>query len=238
MMWLEQVWASIAAWWGGIETQFYDNLIAGDRYQMIFRGLGVTLEVALCSAVIGTVLGCAIALMRLSKSKILRGISGVYVDIIRGTPLLVQLLIIYHLILVNVDSQVLIAIIAFSVNSAAYVSEIVRSGILAIDKGQTEAGRSLGLSSASTMLLIVMPQAIKIIIPSLFNEFIALLKETSIVGYIGLMDVTKAGDFIRSRTFSAFFPYITVAAIYLIIVTVLSRVFAAVERRMRQGDNR
>ncbi len=237
-MYIPMLSASIASWWSNIEKEFYDNLISGDRYKMIFRGLGVTLEVALISALVGTLLGCIIALMRLSKNKILRGVSGVYVDVIRGTPLLVQLLIIYHVILTSVTNQVLIAIIAFSINSGAYVSEVVRGGILAIDKGQTEAGRSLGLSAASTMLLIVMPQAIKVIIPSLFNEFIALLKETSIVGYIGLMDLTKAGDFIRSRTFSAFFPYITVALIYLIIVITLSRLFGIVERRLRQGDIR
>ena len=230
--------ASLSTWWSGIQDEFYSNLIQNDRYLMILRGLGVTMEVALISALIGTLLGCIIALMRLSKNKILRGVSGVYVDVIRGTPLLVQLLIIYHVILTSVTNQVLIAIIAFSINSGAYVSEVVRGGILAIDKGQTEAGRSLGLSAASTMLLIVMPQAIKVIIPSLFNEFIALLKETSIVGYIGLMDLTKAGDFIRSRTFSAFFPYITVALIYLIIVITLSRLFGIVERRLRQGDIR
>ena len=230
--------ASLSTWWSGIQDEFYSNLIQNDRYLMILRGLGVTMEVALISALIGTLLGCIIALMRLSKNKILRGVSGVYVDVIRGTPLLVQLLIIYHVILTSVTNQVLIAIIAFSINSGAYVSEVVRGGILAIDKGQTEAGRSLGLSAASTMLLIVMPQAIKVIIPSLFNEFIALLKETSIVGYIGLMDLTKAGDFIRSRTCSAFFPYITVALIYLIIVITLSRLFGIVERRLRQGDIR
>ena len=237
-MYIPMLPASVASWWANIQKEFYDNLISGDRYKMIFRGLGVTLEVALISSILGALLGCLVALMRLSKNKVLRGISGVYVDVIRGTPLLVQLLIIYHVILSSVTNQVLIAIIAFSINSGAYVSEVVRGGILAVDKGQTEAGRSLGLSAVSTMLLIVMPQAIKVIIPSLFNEFIALLKETSIVGYIGLMDLTKAGDFIRSRTFSAFFPYITVALIYLAIVTTLSRLFGIVERRLRQGDLR
>lgn len=127
----------------------------------------------------------------------------------------------------------MIAIISFGLNSAAYVSEMVRGGILAIDKGQTEAGRSLGLSRLQTLFRIVLPQSVEIILPTLFNEFIMLLKETSVVGFIGLMDLTKAGDFIRSRTYSAFFPLITVAVIYFILVTVLTRLFSAFERSLR-----
>ena len=185
-----------------------------------------------------------IALMRLSnahigKWKFLQSISSIYVDVIRGTPVVVQLMIMYYVILTSPDiSKLTVSVITFGLNSAAYVSEMVRGGILAVDKGQTEAGRSLGLSASATMLLIVLPQTIKIIIPSLFNEIIMLLKETSVVGFIGYMDLTKAGDFIRSRTYSAFFPLLTVAAVYLIIVTVLTRVFIRVERRLRQGDIR
>ena len=215
-----------------------------NRYQMIFLGLGRTVLIAVSSAVLGVILGCVIALMRLSNAKIgkwkfLQSISSIYVDVIRGTPVVVQLMIMYYVILTSPDiSKITVAIITFGLNSAAYVSEMVRGGILAVDKGQTEAGRSLGLSAGATMMLIVLPQTIKIIIPSLFNEIIMLLKETSVVGFIGLMDLTKAGDFIRSRTYSAFFPLLTVAAVYLIIVSALTRVFNRVERRLRQGDIR
>jgi polar amino acid transport system permease protein/polar amino acid transport system substrate-binding protein len=233
-----QGWA--AAFW----DQFKFNLIDGDRYKMLINGLGVTLQIALAAAVIGVVLGCVIALMRLSSARIfrwywLRSIAQVYVDIIRGTPMVVQLMIMYYIILATyTGSKVAVAILAFGLNSAAYVSEMVRGGILSVDKGQTEAGRSLGLSSSATLLKIVMPQAIKNILPSLFNEFIMLLKETSVVGYIALMDLTKAGDFIGSRTFSRFFPLLAVAAIYLIMVGGLTKVFGRIERRMRQGDHR
>ncbi len=149
----------------------------------------------------------------------------------------VQLMIMYYIILASTSlSRELIALISFGVNSAAYVSEMVRSGILAIDKGQTEAGRSLGMSHLQTLVLIVLPQSIQVILPNLFNEFIMLLKETSVVGFIGLMDLTKAGDFIRSRTYSAFFPLITVAFIYFTLITLLTRVFTSVEKKLRMRD--
>lgn len=242
--WMYRAWRSIRKSGFGVWRQFRMNLIDEDRYQMIFMGLGRTVLIAVSSALVGVVLGCVIALMRLSNAKIgkwkfLQSISSIYVDVIRGTPVVVQLMIMYYVILTSPNiSKITVAIITFGLNSAAYVSEMVRGGILAVDKGQTEAGRSLGLSAGATMLLIVLPQTIKIIIPSLFNEIIMLLKETSVVGFIGLMDLTKAGDFIRSRTYSAFFPLLTVAAVYLIIVSALTRVFNRVERRLRQGDIR
>jgi len=238
------VWRSIRRTVLGIWRQFRLNLIEEARYTMIFTGLGRTLLIAVCAAFLGVLFGCVIALMRLSNIKIgswyvLRSISTLYVDVIRGTPVVVQLMIMYYIILNSPGiSKITVAILTFGLNSAAYVSEMVRGGILAVDKGQTEAGRSLGLSSSATMLLIILPQTIKIIIPSLFNEIIMLLKETSVVGFIGLMDLTKAGDYIRSRTYSAFFPLLTVACVYLVIVTVLTRVFDRVERRMRQSDIR
>ena len=238
------IWRAVRRTGLSIWRQFRMNLIEEARYQMILTGLGRTLLIAVCAAVLGVIFGCVLALMRLSNIRIgkwyvLRSISGIYVDIIRGTPVVVQLMIMYYLILVSPNiSKVTVAIITFGLNSAAYVSEMVRGGILAVDKGQTEAGRSLGLSAGATMFLIVLPQTIKIIIPSLFNEIIMLLKETSVVGFIGLMDLTKAGDYIRSRTYSAFFPLLTVAVVYLIIVTVFTRVFNRIERRLRQGDLR
>jgi His/Glu/Gln/Arg/opine family amino acid ABC transporter permease subunit len=234
--------AQVQAWIEGIIKDFDANLIQADRYKMILDGLGQTLIITFFAAIFGIIIGAIIALMRLSHTKIgrwhvLRGIASFYVDVVRGTPIVVQLMIIYFVIMVTYRGpKTIVAIVAFSINSGAYVSEMIRSGILAIDKGQTEAGRSLGLSKAATMWLIVMPQAFKIILPTLFNEFVMLLKETSVVGYIGLMDLTKSGDYIRSRTFSAFFPLITVAFIYYVIVSGFTRVFARLERRIRQGD--
>jgi polar amino acid transport system permease protein/polar amino acid transport system substrate-binding protein len=230
------------AWFQGVAQDFDFNIIQGDRYKMLLDGLCVTAKVALAAALLGVLLGSLIALMRLSNWRVgrmypLRAISSAYVDVIRGTPVVTQLLIMNFIILLSYRGpKEVVAILTFGLNSAAYVSEMVRGGILAIDKGQTEAGRSLGLSASSTMALIVMPQAIKVIVPSLFNEFVMLLKETSVVGFIGLMDLTKAGDYIRSRTFSAFFPLITVAVVYFVIISVLTRVFNRLERRLRQGD--
>ena len=226
-----------------IAADFDTNLIVGDRYLMLLSGLGTTPVIALGAAIIGTILGTVIALMRISMWKPfkrvypLRVLASAYVDLIRGTPVVVQLMIMYYIILASTSlSRELIALISFGVNSAAYVSEMVRSGILAIDKGQTEAGRSLGMSHLQTLVLIVLPQSIQVILPNLFNEFIMLLKETSVVGFIGLMDLTKAGDFIRSRTYSAFFPLITVAFIYFTLITLLTRVFTSVEKKLRMRD--
>lgn len=230
---------AIRRWFRSIWRQFRMNLIDEKRYNMILNGLGSTMLIALCAAVLGVFLGCVLALMRLAKNKLLNTIASIYVDVIRGTPVVVQLMIMYYVIITSPNvSKVMVSIITFGINSGAYVSEMVRGGILAIDKGQTEAGRSLGLSAPATMMLIILPQTIKIIIPSLFNEIIALLKETSVVGFIGLMDLTKAGDIIRSRTFSAFFPLLAVAAVYLIVVTVFTRLFNMLERKMRQSDIR
>ncbi len=229
---------TIQAWWAEIVYQFHFNLIEGDRWKMLLEGLGVTVQIALCAALLGMVLGCLLALMRLSKFKLLRGIATGYVGLIRGTPVVVQLLIMYNIIMLSYSGpKIVVGMFTFGLNSAAYVSEMVRSGILAVDKGQTEAGRSLGMSAGATLLLIVLPQTVKIILPSLFNEFIMLLKETSVVGFIGLMDLTKAGDYIRSRTYSPYFPLLSVAAIYLVIVLGLTQIFGRFERRLRQGDS-
>ena len=213
-----------------IAADFDTNLIVGDRYLMLLSGLGTTLVIALGAAIIGTILGTVIALMRISTWKPfkrvypLRVLASAYVDLIRGTPVVVQLMIMYYIILASTSlSRELIALISFGVNSAAYVSEMVRSGML-------------GMSHLQTLVLIVLPQSIQVILPNLFNEFIMLLKETSVVGFIGLMDLTKAGDFIRSRTYSAFFPLITVAFIYFTLITLLTRVFTSVEKKLRMRD--
>ena len=184
-------------------------------------------------------IGLVIALCNLSKKKGLNIIGKIYTDIIRGTPSVTQLMIIYFVIFATVDwEKWIIASIAFGINSGAYVSEIIRAGILSIDKGQTEAGRSLGLSGAQTMMFIVIPQAVKNIFPALCNEFIVLIKETAIVGYVGLMDIQKAGDFIKSATFEAFMPLIATAIIYFVLIKILTLVLGRVEKALRKSDVR
>lgn len=218
---------------------FYQNYIFQQRYLYLLKGVGVTLEITLCSILIATVLGILLCLMKLSNNKVARGVSTVYVNIIRGTPLVTQLLIIYFGVFGSVNiSKILVAIIAFSLNSAAYLSEIFRSGIMSVDNGQTEAGRSLGFNKWQTMLYVVMPQAVKNIVPTYANEFIVLIKETAIVGYIAVEDLTKVADVIRSRTFSAWFPLLGAAVIYLCLTLGLAKLFSILERRLRQSDKR
>lgn len=192
---------------------------------------------------IGVLLGFLIAIVRTThdktgKLKILNAICKVYLTVIRGTPVVVQLMIIYFIIFGSVDiSKVLVAIIAFGINSGAYVAEIFRSGIMSIDNGQFEAGRSLGFNYAQTMMYIIMPQAFKNVLPTLCNEFISLLKETSVSGYIALQDLTKGGDIIRSRTYDAFMPLIAVALIYLAMVMIFTKLVSLLERRLRNSDH-
>jgi|LSQX01.1.fsa_nt_gb His/Glu/Gln/Arg/opine family amino acid ABC transporter permease subunit len=223
---------------------FILNFIEGNRYVLILNGLGVTLQVTFFAIIIGSIIGFILAMANLSNSKIFgvnifKLLASAYVDIIRGTPAVVQLLIMYFVIFGSVNiSRVVVAIIAFGINSGAYIAEIIRAGILAVDKGQMEAGRSLGLSYPSTMRYIIIPQAIKNILPALVNELIVLIKETAIVGYIALVDLTKAGDIIRSRTYSAYMPLLTVAFIYLCLTKALSKLLSRLERRLRQGDSR
>lgn len=168
--------------------------------------------------------------------KFLNGICKVYITVVRGVPVVVQLMIWYFVILVAQKNEILIASVAFGFNSAAYVAEIFRGGIMSIDHGQFEAGRSLGFNYVQTMIRIIIPQVIKTVLPTLLNEFIALLKETSVAGYIGIMDLTKAGDLIRGRTFEAFMPLIAVAIIYLVTVVVLTKIFSIFERRLRKNE--
>lgn len=234
---LESWWASVCNWFAMIGDKIYQNLIYGDRYMMLVRGLLVTLEVTFFAVLVGTLLGILAALMKLSSVKLISGISSIYIGIMRGTPLVTQLLIIYFVIFGSVDiDKTIVAIIAFGLNSGAYVAEIIRAGIQAVDKGQMEAGRSLGLSKGQTMVSIILPQAVKNILPAYVNEFVVLIKETAIVGYIALEDLTKAGDNIRARTFEAFVPLITVALIYLLLTTLLTKLFNYVERRLRAND--
>jgi len=168
--------------------------------------------------------------------KIANAICNLYLTVIRGTPVVVQLMIMYFVILVNEQNGVIVAIIAFGINSGAYVAEIFRSGIMSIDPGQFEAGRSLGFNYIQTMMHIVIPQAVKVILPTLWNEFIVLVKETSVAGYVGVVDLTKAGDRIRGRTFEAFMPLLAVAIVYLCIVIILTQILKVIERRLRKSE--
>ena len=225
--------------WQTIYKEIYQNVIYNNRWVSYLRGLGITMEVSLAAALVGILLGTLLALMRLSNAKPLQKIAGVYVGIIRGTPMLLQVLIINFGLFGSIAvDRVIIGVIACGLNSSAYVSEIIRSGILSVDKGQTEAGRSLGLSQWQTMQLIIFPQALKTALPALCNEFITLIKETSILAYIALTELTKAGDYIRSKTYSAFTPYIVSGILYLIVTGVLTKLLGKLERRLRQGDNR
>lgn len=227
----------------GLKDTFILNFVEDNRWRYITDGLKVTLIVTVFAVMIGMVLGFLIAIVRTTydktgKLKILNGICKVYLTVIRGTPVVVQLMIIYFIIFGSVDiSKVLVAIIAFGINSGAYVAEIFRSGIMSIDNGQFEAGRSLGFNYGQTMLYIVMPQAFKNVVPTLCNEFISLLKETSVSGYIALQDLTKGGDIIRSRTYDAFMPLIAVALIYLALVMIFTKLVSLLERRLRNSDH-
>lgn len=218
------------------------NFIKDNRWKYLVNGLGVTLRVTLFAVLIGIVIGFIVAIVRAThdktgKLKVLNFLANIYLTVIRGTPVVVQLLIIYFVIFgsVRID-KVLVAIIAFGINSGAYVAEIVRSGIMSIDPGQMEAGRSLGFNYSQTMWHIILPQAFKNVLPALGNEFIVLLKETSVAGYIALEDLTKGGDIIRSQTYSAFMPLLAVALIYLVIVMFLSFLLKKLERRLRNSE--
>ena len=251
------VQAKTANVWQNLYKEIYLNIIKDDRWLQYLKGLGVTLEVSFFAILVGLVLGTLLAILRLPQVQnvnargkgflpnvgawIVKGLSklaGGYINLIRGTPLLLQVLIINFGIFgtVRID-KVIIGVIACGLNSAAYVAEIVRGGIMSVEKGQTEAGRSLGLSSFSTMIHIILPQAAKSALPAMCNEFISLIKETSILSYIALTELTKAGDYIRSRTFSAFTPYIVSGLLYLLVVLTLTWLIGKLERRLRSSDH-
>ncbi len=224
------------------KEKFENNFIVDSRWKNITNGLLVTLEISLFAVIIGIIFGFLIAILRSTcdktgKFKILNAILKVYLTIIRGTPTMVQLLIIYYVIFASTDiNKVLVAVIAFGLNSSAYIAEIVRGGIMSIDQGQFEAGRSLGFNYSQTMGYFILPQAFKNVLPALCNEFIVLIKETSISGYIGIMDLTRGGDYIRSRTYEAFLPLIAVALVYLIIVVVLTWLVSKLEKRLKTNE--
>ncbi len=218
------------------------NFIEDGRYKYILEGLGNTLIISLLAVLLGIAIGFLVAIIRSNHDKtghmrVANALCKIYLTIMRGTPTMIQLLIIYYVIFATVNvPKIVVAFVAFGLNSGAYVAEIVRSGIMAVDEGQFEAGRSLGLNYKQTMSYIVMPQAFKNVLPALGNEFIVLLKETSISGYIGLTDLTHGGDIIRGITYSPLLPLVAVAVIYLILVMGLSYCMGRLERRLRANE--
>lgn len=240
--------------WQDFVDEFKLNFIEGDRWEWLLDGFKNTLLITLLAGLIGIVLGVAIAIVRSTYDKtgadmkkrggfgyrilaFFNAICNLYLTVIRGTPVVVQLLIMYFVIFASSTNGTMVAVIAFGINSGAYVAEIFRSGIMSVDKGQFEAGRSLGLNYIQTMIHIIIPQMFKIVLPTLCNEFIVLLKETSVAGYVGIVDLTKAGDLIRGRTFSAFMPLIAVAIIYLVVVMIFTALVRKLERRLRNSDH-
>ena len=236
-----------------LKLGIYQTFILDNNYQYFVRGIGVTLLVTAFALLIGLALGVLVGIVRSAHDqqpekkkgivlRVLNGICKVYLTVIRGTPTLVQLLIMWFVIWASArstdENMIRCAILSFGINSGAYVAEIIRSGIMSIDRGQMEAGRSLGLNYTATMRHVIIPQAFKNVLPALGNELITLLKETSVVTVIGLKDLTKGAMLIQSKTYQAFVPYIAIAVIYLALVLVLSWILGKVERRLRQSDLR
>ena len=236
----------------GLKSQFVLNFVEDDRWKYLVNGLANTLKITFVSVLLGIAIGVIIAIVRSTWDKtgadmrpgvgkfflgLANGFCKLYLTVIRGTPVVVQLMIIYYIIFAASNNGVGIAMLAFGINSGAYVAEIIRGGIMSIDAGQFEAGRSLGLSGFRTMMYIVLPQAAKSALPAMCNEFISLIKETSVLSYIALTELTKAGDYIRSRTFSAFTPYIVSGLLYLIVTLTLTTLIGKLERRLRNSDH-
>lgn len=244
---------SIANWFTNLCEDFHFVFIEDERYTQMISGLRNTLIITACALVVGILLGIIVASIRSSFDKnkdslkihggigyyilgFLNALCKIYLTVIRGTPVVVQVMIAYFLIFASAKDGVPVGIFAFGINSGAYVAEIFRGGIMSVDEGQFEAGRSLGFNYIQTMIYIVVPQMFKAVLPTLCNEFISLLKETSVVGYVGVIDLTKAGNIIAGRTFSYFIPLLTVAAIYLIMVMILTFLVGKLERRLRKNE--
>ncbi len=224
--------------------QFYNNLKYKDRYKMILGGLATTFKITAVALLIGISIGLLVSVVKVSRSKnifikILKFIANIYLTVIRGTPVVVQLFVIYYLVFASTGlPKIIVAMIAFGINSGAYVAEHIRSGINSVDIGQYEAGRSLGLGERATMTKIILPQALKNVLPTLVNEFIQLIKETSVAGFIGVMDLSRAGDIIRSQTYEPLVPLMTVAVIYLVVVMITTLLMSILERKLKKSDKR
>lgn len=234
-----------------LKEQFYMSFIDKDRWKLYLEGLGNTLIVTFLALLLGVAIGALLAMIRSTYDKnynemkngigkvlifIFNIIAKVYLTVIRGTPVVIQIMIIYYIIFASSNNKVMMAVLAFGINSGAYVAEIFRSGIMSIDIGQTEAGRSLGFNYVQTMLYIIIPQAFKNVLPALANEFIVLLKETAVCGYVALMDLTRAGDVVRAATYQPFMPLIGVAVVYLVMVMFFTWLVGILERRLRNDE--
>lgn len=251
--WFNGLKESLSLQFADFKADFILNFVDEGRWKWLVEGLGNTLIITFFALLMGLAIGIVIAAVRSTYDqnresmemhkgfgyyvlKFINGICHLYLTVIRGTPVVVQLLIMYFIIFASSRNSLMVATIAFGINSGAYVAEILRGGIMSIDKGQFEAGRSLGFNYVQTMIYIIIPQVFKNVLPTLCNEFIVLLKETSVAGYVGIVDLTKAGDLIRGRTFSAFMPLIAVALIYLIMVVILTALVGVLERRLRKNE--
>ena len=223
--------------------QLKDTFLEDNRYMWMVEGLGNTLLITIGALAIGVIIGTLIAVAKYfsednKKLRWLNALCDVYTTVIRGIPMTVLLLLFFFVIFASAQNGVPVAIAAFGINSGAYMAELIRSGINAVDKGQMEAARSLGLSKGQAMVKIIMPQAVKYILPAIGNELIALLKETSVAGYVAVVDVTKAATNIRNKTYDAVNPIILLALIYLVMVVALTRLLAIMERRLRKSDGK
>ena len=228
-------------WFHNWTNTLYQTFIVKNRYQVLITGFEKTLIITIGALIIGVIIGTIVAITKVAARqnknlKPLDMLCNSYLTVIRGTPVVVQLLISFFIIFTTAKDGTWVAIITFGVNSGAYVAEVIRSGILAIDQGQMEAGRSLGFSGAQTMKLIILPQAFKNILPAIGNEMIALLKETSVVGYVAVMDLTKAGNQIKNTTYDQFNPIMLVAILYLVVVIGMTKLLGVLERRLRKNE--
>ncbi len=251
MGWFTQLQANLAGWFADLKAEFVLNFIEEDRWRFLVTGLGNTLRITFFAVLLGIALGVVVAIVRASYDKTIQEmrpgpgrfllklgnfVCKIYLTVIRGTPVVVQLMIMYYIIFATSRNSLMVAVLAFGINSGAYVAEIFRSGIMSIDPGQFEAGRSLGFNYVQTMRYIIIPQAFKNVLPALANEFIVLLKETSVAGYVTIRDLTMGGDIIRSGTYSAFMPLIAVALIYLTLVIFFTWLVGKLERRLRSSE--
>ena len=232
---------NVAEFFQSLWNRFSRSFLEEDRWELYLQGLGNTLIIALIAAIIGIVIGFTLAMVnyvnkKTGKLKPLAAISKIYITIIRGTPVVLQLMIMYFVILVSWDSGIMIGAITFGLNSGAYVAEVARAGFEAVDDGQREAGRSLGLSTWETMRYIIIPQALRNCLPPLFNEFITLVKETAVVGYVGIYDLGKIPGLIQSRTFDYLFPLLIAAVMYLVVVMILTKILRILEKKYAKSD--
>lgn len=248
---MDGIWNSICLWAADFKADFVLNFIQENRWKFLTTGLTNTITITFLALIIGVVLGVLVAIVRSSYDKtytemkkgigkfllwLTNGICNLYLTVIRGTPVTVQLMIMYYIIFASSRNSLMVAVISFGINSGAYVAEIVRSGIMSIDQGQFEAGRSLGFDYKQTMWYVIIPQAFKNVLPALANEFIVLLKETSVAGYVTIRDLTMGGNIIRAATYSPFLPLVAVAIVYLVMVIAFTKLVNILERRLRNNE--